>query len=177
MVELAFDANNWVFPFLLGRASGEGGSPADGDAARELYLHFADRLDRGEQLTLAEREALTHALRRLATYYASKPDSVTPVTAFLPSDRRPVAAPGAKPVSRLPEILGIVERVDLILEKEPGMKLTTAMRQVARENLLAEGPLPKAEAEQRRAMDRHLTRVKRAWTAYHAARNPHTEEM
>jgi hypothetical protein len=176
-MELEFDAKNWMFFSLLRRASGERDAPADGDAARELYLHFADRIDRGEQLIPAEKEALTHALRRLATYYASEPDTVTPVTAFLPDNRRPVAAPGAKPVSRLPQILGIVGRIDAILEKNPSMKVTTAMRQVAMENLVAEGPLPKIDAEKRRAMERHLKRVKRAWYEYHAARNPHTEEM
>ncbi|MBO9664955.1 hypothetical protein [Dokdonella sp.] len=176
-MELEFDAKNWMFFSLLRRASGERGAPADGDAARELYLHFADRIDRGEQLIPAEKEALSYALRRLATYYTSEPYTVTPVTAFLPNDRRAVAAPGAKPVSRLPQICEIVQRVDSILEDKPGMKVTTAMRQVAIENLLAEGPLPKDDAKKRRAMEKHLKRVKRAWYEYHAARNPRAEEI
>jgi hypothetical protein len=51
VVKLKFHAKNYRFDLLIARARGDGGDPADGDAARELYiisliaLTLATRLD------------------------------------------------------------------------------------------------------------------------------------
>jgi hypothetical protein len=87
----------------------------------------------------------------------------------MPNDRRPIAAAGWKPISRMDEWRKIWDRVDNILVDNPRMKRTTAMRRVALEDLHADGVVLKTESARKTAVAKYLQRVKRAYTRYETA--------